>query len=165
MWRPLASNPHEVACGCAHLQRSAGLLQQLSVPEKQVGFLNADPRRHWSTSHLEAPIRASHAWTTSVSQMDGRGSQPGSSGCSRPTAPPCRATDSLKERKKISSPFASLTRRSSPGLSQGRPQQRLPRYRSGRGPAPPRKRARDHVLHGGPPMRTSMSPSSASAPS
>eukprot|EP00969_Alexandrium_andersonii_P061000 2687810-Alexandrium_andersonii.AAC.1 len=63
-------------------------------------------------------------------------------------APPMRATDSSWRMVTAQSKFASCTRAFSPGVKSGSPQAKRPLQRTGRGPGPLRKRARDQVEHG-----------------
>eukprot|EP00969_Alexandrium_andersonii_P310416 13717257-Alexandrium_andersonii.AAC.1 len=63
-------------------------------------------------------------------------------------APPVRAADSSWRMVTAQSKFASWTRALSPGIRSGSPQAKRPRHRTGRGPGPRRKRARDQVEHG-----------------
>ena len=132
-----------------------------SVPERNVSFRALPPSMHWCTSKRTAHVRASSPLSSSVDQMLGYGSPPGSAGCSRRWPPPLAETASAKAKKLTMRALPSRTLARCECVRCGSPQTYMPRWRRGGG-HPGRNRSFDHVLHGGPPRTMSMRPSSAS---
>ncbi len=144
-------------------------LSKASMPsrldETRVGFLVGPPYMHWSKETRTELVRRSHSTTSSVSHIDGSGSTPGSSGCSNRWQPPRDEQPSIRARQLTVSTSASSTRSCSAAERPGRPQAYSPLVRTGRGPGVGKKRALDHVAHGGPPRTASTRPSSTASDS